>query len=129
MPASSTWVVIDALVHEIGALSAQVHMAERTIASDPRTPAARQSLDRATEAVCLAIDETSDRAARRARHAIAETRRLLSELGLLTATGDLAQAARKLMATSEREQVRGPATRSAAAARRRRIPPRVSPRR
>ncbi len=103
----SPWAVIDVLVHDIGALSAQVHVAESTLSSDPRTQAARRALDRATDAVCLAIDETSETAAKRAAAAIEDTRALIAELGLTIENArNLVDAAHKLMATSERHRHR-----------------------
>ena len=68
MPA--TWAAIDALVQDIGELSADVHLAERTLSTDPRTQAARRALDKATDAVCAAIDETSEAAVGRAAAAL-----------------------------------------------------------
>lgn len=107
MPSSQPWVVIDVLVHDIGALSAQVQMAERTLATDPRTRAARTSLDRATDAVCVAIDDVSEPAAARAKTAIAETRALIAQLGLTgDATGRFVRAAGNLVAKSEQERHR-----------------------
>ena len=52
MPAH--WAAIDALVQDIGELSAEVQLAERTLSTDARTRAARRALDRATDAVCAA---------------------------------------------------------------------------
>ena len=74
------WVAIDALVEDIGELCADVHLAERTLPTDPRTTAARHALDRATEAVCTAIDEPSDSALGHATSAIAETRFLVTHV-------------------------------------------------
>ena len=88
---------IDALVQDIGELSAEVELAERTLATDPRTPAARQALERATEAVGLAIDDPADATIGRAASAIVETRRLIGPLGLaLERNKALADAARTL---------------------------------
>ena len=78
----SGWVAIDALVQDIGELCADVHLAERTLPTDPRTTAARHALDRATEAVCTAIDAPSDSALGQATSAIADTRFLVAHLGL-----------------------------------------------
>lgn len=78
----SGWVAIDALVQDIGELCADVHLAERTLPTDARTTAARHALDRATEALCTAIDEPSDSALGQATSAIADTRFLVSDLGL-----------------------------------------------
>ena len=80
MPA--TWAAIDALVQDIGELSAEVHLAERTLSTDPRTQAARRALDKATDAVCAAIDEGSQAAVGRAAAAVVETRLLIGPLGL-----------------------------------------------
>jgi chemotaxis regulatin CheY-phosphate phosphatase CheZ len=103
----STWATIDALVHDIGELSADVQMAERTLATDPRTHAARTGLDRATDAVSIAIDQASESAVQRAASAIDETRALIAQLGLNVRRGrSLVDAAQKLVATAEREQRR-----------------------
>jgi len=103
----SGWTVIETLVEDLGDLSAQVHVAERTLATDPRTRAARVALERATEALCTAIDETSSTAADRAASAIQDTRSLLAELGVAVQTSrTLAGAARRLIAQSERERKR-----------------------
>jgi hypothetical protein len=96
------WAAIDALVQDVGELSAEVHLAERTLSTDPRTRAARQALDRATEAVCAAIDETSEVAFRRAAAAIVETRLLIGPLGLtLESSRALAEAARTLRSAKD----------------------------
>lgn len=117
---SSPWPVIDALVHDIGALSAQVHVAERTLASDPRTGAARRALDLATDAVCSAIDDTSEAAATRATAAIEEARALIAQLGMTAETSrSLLEAGRKLVAASERERHRTEAMRKTFGERRR----------
>jgi hypothetical protein len=93
----SGWVAIDALVQDIGELCADVHLAERTLPTDPRTTAARHALDRATDAVCTAIDEASDSALGRASSAIAETRFIVGHLGLtLERHKSLANAPRTL---------------------------------
>ena len=95
MPAH--WAAIDALVQEIGELSAEVQLAERTLSTDARTRAARRALDRATDAVCAAIDETSEVAVGRAAAAIVETRLLIGPRGLsLERTRALSEAARTL---------------------------------
>ena len=80
MPAR--WAAIDALVQDIGELSADVHVAEHTLSTDPRTQAARRALDRATDAVCAAIDEGSVAAIEHAKAAVVETRLLIGPLGL-----------------------------------------------
>jgi hypothetical protein len=91
------WAAIDALVQDIGELSADVHLAERTLPTDPRTRAARQALDRATDSICTAIDDTSDSAVESAASAMAETRLLIGHLGLtVEKTKSLADAARTL---------------------------------
>jgi hypothetical protein len=96
------WAAIDALVQDIGELSADVHMAERTLSTDARTRAARRALDRATEAVCAAIDETSEAAVGRALSAIVETRLIIGPLGLaLERSRALADAARTLKAAKD----------------------------
>lgn len=93
----SRWAAIDALVQDIGELSADIQIAERTLSTDPRTPAARQALDRATEAVGLAIDDPGDATIGRAAAAIVETRLLIGPLGLaLERSKALAEAARTL---------------------------------
>ena len=93
----SRWAAIDALVQDIGELSADVQLAERTLSADPRTPAARQALDRATEAVGLAIDDPGEATIGRAASAIVETRRLIGPLGLsLERNKALAEGARTL---------------------------------
>jgi hypothetical protein len=104
----SNWATIDALVHDIGELSVDVQMAERTLATDPRTRAARTGLDRATDAVSTAIDEASESALRRATSAIDDTRALIAQLGLsMQHSRSLVDAAQKLVATAaEREQRR-----------------------
>jgi hypothetical protein len=90
----SRWAAIDALVQDIGELSADIQIAERTLSTDPRTPAARQALDRATEAVGLAIDDPGDATIGRAAAAIVETRLLIGPLGLaLERSKALAEAA------------------------------------
>ena len=95
MPA--TWAAIDALVQDIGELSAEVHLAERTLSTDPRTQAARRALDRATDAVCTAIDDNSEAAVGRAAAALVETRLLIGPLGLaLERSRALAEGARTL---------------------------------
>ena len=99
----SGWVAIDALVQDIGELCADVHLAERTLPTDPRTTAARHALDRATDAVCTAIDEASDSALGQANSAIAETRFIVGHLGLtLERRKSLAEAPRTLR-TAQRE--------------------------
>jgi hypothetical protein len=96
-PVPARWAAIDALVQDIGELSAEVHLAERTLSTDPRTQAARVALDRATEAVCAAIDDSSEAAVARAAAAIVETRLLIGPLGLTLDRGRaLAEAARTL---------------------------------
>jgi signal transduction histidine kinase len=116
----SSWATIDALVHDIGELSAQVLMAEHTLATDARTRAARTGLDLATDAVSTAIDERSESAARRASEAIAETRALIVSLGLsIERSRSLVEAARRLTATSQREHSRTAALRRRVVARRR----------
>ena len=88
---------IDALVQDIGELSADVELAERTLATDPRTLAARRALEKATDAVGLAIDDPGDATIGRAASAIVETRRLIGALGLaLERNKALADAARTL---------------------------------
>ena len=95
MPAH--WAAIDALVQDIGELSAEVQLAEHTLATDARTQAARRALDRATDAVCAAIDETSEAAVERAAAAIVETRRIIEPLGLpVDRSRAFAEAARTL---------------------------------
>lgn len=109
---SSPWAVIDGLVHDIGALSVQVQVAERTLATDPRTVAARHALDCATDAVCTAIDETSASAAAKAASAIADTRALIVQLGLTAETSrSLVHAAGELIATAEKQRQRTSAIR------------------
>jgi hypothetical protein len=91
------WAAIDALVQDIGELSADVQLAEHTLSTDARTKAARRALDRATDAVCAAIDETSEAAVGRAAGAIVETRLILGPLGLpLERSRALADASRTL---------------------------------
>jgi hypothetical protein len=107
MPVPTTWATIDALVHEIGELSADVHLAERTLASDPRTHAARNGLDRATEAVSAAIDEASEDALQRAGSAIDETKALIGQLGLtIQHSHGLVEAAQKLVEDAARRERR-----------------------
>jgi hypothetical protein len=79
---TSHWKAIDTLVKDIGALAVDVQMAERTLATDPRTSAARRALDSATDAVCVAIDESSEAAAAQANRAIEEARGAVVKLGL-----------------------------------------------
>lgn len=96
----SRWAEIDALVQDIGELSAEVQLAERTLSTDPRTKAARQALDRATDAVCLAIGDSSEAAVGRAAAAIGETRFLIAPLGSSLDRGKaLGEAARTLRPT------------------------------
>ena len=103
----STWAAIDALVRHIGELSADVLSAEHTLATDPRTRAARKGLDRATIAVSTAIDERSESAVQSASSAIDETRALIGELGLsVQRSRSLVDAAGKLVATAERQKQR-----------------------
>ena len=95
MPA--TWAAIDALVQDIGELSADVQLAEHTLPTDARTQAARRALDRATDAVCAAIDDSSEAAVGRAAAAIVETRLIIGPLGLpLERSRALAEGARTL---------------------------------
>ena len=115
----STWAAIDALVHEIGELSVDVQSAEHTLATDPRTRAARRGLDQATIAVSTAIDEGSESAVQRASSAIDETRALIGQLGLrIQHSRSLVEAAGKLVATAERQKRRMTAMRSRLARRR-----------
>jgi hypothetical protein len=94
---ASRWATIDALVQDIGELSADVQLAERTLSADPRTPAARQALDRATDALGLAIDDPGEATIGRAAAAIVEARRRVGPLGLaLERSKALAEAARTL---------------------------------
>jgi hypothetical protein len=91
------WTAIDALVQDIGELSADVQLAERTLSTDVRTQAARRALDRATDAVCAAIDDSSEAAVGRAAAAIVETRLIIGPLGLpVERSRALAEATRTL---------------------------------
>jgi len=109
---ASQWLVIDGLVRDIGALAADVHMAERTLATDPRTHAARSALDRATDAVCVAIDETSQSAATQATHAISQARAIIDQLGLTMQTSrNLVAASRALTEQAEGQVERAEAIR------------------
>jgi hypothetical protein len=96
-PVPSRWAAIDAIVQDIGELSADVQLAERTLSTNPSTQAARQALDRATDAAGLAIDDPGDATIGRAASAIVETRRLIGPLDLaLERNKALAEAARTL---------------------------------
>jgi hypothetical protein len=96
------WAAIDALVQDIGELSADVQLAEHTLATDARTQAARRALDKATDAVCAAIDETSEAAVGRAAAAIVETRLIIGTLGLpLERNRALTEATRTLRTATE----------------------------
>jgi len=90
------WAAIDALVQDIGELSADVHVAEHTLSTDPRTQAARRALDRATDAVCAAIDEGSVAAIESAKAAVVETRLLIGPLGLSLGNQALSEAERTI---------------------------------
>jgi hypothetical protein len=104
---SSHWSTIDTLVRDIGALAADVHMAERTLPTDPRTAVARHALDAATVAICTAIDEASLSAAANAAAAIAEAREAVATLGLTNQTSrELAAAARRLTRQLEEDVLR-----------------------
>jgi chemotaxis regulatin CheY-phosphate phosphatase CheZ len=104
---SPHWATIDGLVRDLGDVSSQVHLAERTLGSDPRTAAARRALEQATDAVCTAIDETSASAAERAATAIEDTRALLGQLGVtVRASRTLVTAAHDLIARAEAEHKR-----------------------
>ncbi|HUG52503.1 MAG TPA: hypothetical protein VMR21_02835 [Vicinamibacteria bacterium] len=103
----SHWAVIETLVHEIGALSADVQTAELTLATDPRTSAARRALDAATAAVCTALDDNRASAAADAAEAIAEAREALVELGVASQTPrELTTATRALMRRLEDDMLR-----------------------
>jgi len=109
---ASQWSLIDGLVRDIGALAADVHMAERTLATDPRTQAARTALDTATDAVCVAIDETSQSAATQATHAISQARAIIDQLGLTMQTSrNLVAASRALTEQAEGQVERAEAIR------------------
>jgi hypothetical protein len=103
----SHWSVIDGLVREIGALAADVHMAERTLATDPRTRAARSALDVATEAVRAAIDDVTEAAQTEATRALAQAHAAVASLGLTAQTGrSLVSAARTLVDRAQRNPER-----------------------
>jgi hypothetical protein len=102
----SRWAEIDALVLDIGELSAEVQLAERTLATDPRTKAARRALDRATEAVCSAMDDSSESAVQRAASAIAETRLLIGPLGSTLGKNKVLADAAHTLRTAQRELAR-----------------------
>jgi chemotaxis regulatin CheY-phosphate phosphatase CheZ len=95
---SSHWSVIDGLVRDIGSLAGDVHLAERTLATDPRTHAARRALDTATDAVCSAIEDTSAASEKRATTAVEQARTLVGQLGLtIRDSHNLAHAAHALI--------------------------------
>jgi len=96
------WSVIDVLVRDIGSLAVHVHLAERTLATDPRTRAARRALDAATDAVCSAMDEVTADAETRASSAVKRARATIAHLGLTVHDSrNLARAAQRLLKRSD----------------------------
>ena len=96
------WSVIDVLVRDIGSLAVDVHLAERTLATDPRTRAARRALDAATDAVCSAMDEVTADAEIRASTAVKRARATIAHLGLTVQDSrNLVRAAQRLLKRSD----------------------------
>jgi hypothetical protein len=96
------WSVIDVLVRDIGSLAADVHLAELTLGTDPRTRTARRALDAATDAVCSAMDEVTADAETRASTAVRRARATIAHLGLTVQDSrNLVRAAQRLIKRSD----------------------------
>jgi hypothetical protein len=101
----SHWSVIDVLVRDIGSLAVEVHLAEHTLATDPRTRAARRALDAATDAVCTAMDEVTADAEAKAQTEVERARTIIARVRpTARSRRSLAGAARDLI---ERPQGNG----------------------
>jgi chemotaxis regulatin CheY-phosphate phosphatase CheZ len=117
----SHWSVIDGFVRDIGSFAVDVHMAERTLATDPRTRAARTALDAATDAVCTAIDQVTADAEARAGTAVERARATIAQLGLtIQDSRSLVHASQDLIKRAGRNAARAVELRRAAPRPRRR---------